>query len=126
MEEGLSYQIGYWLGKIVAAGLVGFMLGVIPFYFASRKDQYTLGIIALVICAGAGFQFELVGALIACVACTLAVIFLVKPKETPRDAATSGVAMAQLEPTKPYDRERSRTVDTVSYTHLTLPTTPYV
>ncbi len=69
----------------MAGAVFGALVGLIPLYLANRKGQRTLGIIALVVCAGAGFRFELIGALVACVACTVAVLFLVKPKETPTD-----------------------------------------
>ena len=83
--EDSGEELGYQIGQLIAPTLAGVVLGCVPLLIADRKGQRGLGVGALLICAGAGYQFELVGALIACVGCTLAILFLVKPRETPTD-----------------------------------------
>ena len=82
MEEAAT-ELGFQIGQLIAPTFFGFVLGCVPLLIADHKGQRGLGVGALLICTGAGFKFELVGALVACAVCTLAVLFLVKPKETP-------------------------------------------
>jgi hypothetical protein len=82
--EDLEQELGFQIGQLLAPILSGFVLGCVPLLIADHKGQRKLGFAALLICTGAGLQFEIVGALAACAICVL-VVFLTKPKETPTE-----------------------------------------
>jgi len=87
MEEAAK-ELGFQIGQLMVSTLFGFVLGCAPLLIADHKRQRGLGVGALLICTGAGYRLDLVGALVACAICTLAVVFLVKPKELPTGIPT--------------------------------------
>ena len=82
MEEAAT-ELGSQIEEMIMRTGAGFVLGCVPLLIADHKGQRSLGFGALLICTGTAYQFNVVGAWIACAVCTLAVLFLVKPKETP-------------------------------------------
>ena len=101
MEDQQAYQVGFFFGFIFVRFLIGFLCGLIPWFYGRHRGMNGVASGGMLVCTIAGFLAGLIGAVPTAVVFAIVIALLPAPKRKAR--AKSFEAYKARTPSAPYE-----------------------